>query len=128
MGYGKIYPMIHDPSPIEYYHKNFTCQALRFMYSASCVIFPDNGDGADVARRCTAQIMGQSELGIFKLPFPGPAVELEIHLVNHPEAGSADGTAEALQPAVHLAGNTAPVKIVESIHNVFYRTTPGGYF
>ena len=42
----------------------------------------------------TAQVMGQTETGVFDLPLPGPAMKLEIHFIKHAQARGPDGMAE----------------------------------
>ena len=57
--------------------------SLRFALCALPVVFPNNRYTADIHGRETAQIMGQSELGIFDLTFSGLAVKLKIHFIQH---------------------------------------------
>ena len=61
--------------------------------------------------------MGQSKSGIFNLSFTGQAVKLQIHLVQHSEARSTNGMAEAFQAAVDLAGYIA-VMVEYPVHHI----------
>ena len=51
----------------------------------------------------TAQVMGQPEARIVQLALAGPALQLQIQLVEHAQPRGADGMAETLEAAVDLA-------------------------
>ena len=81
------------------------------------IVSPHDGDGVHVHEGETAQIMGQSEFGIFELSFPSPAMELEIHFINHSQSRRADWMAKALEAAVDLTGNFS-IRVVETFKHV----------
>ena len=53
--------------------------------------------------RKAAQIVRQCEARVFQLALGGPALKLQVALIHHPQTGSADGMAEALQTTINLA-------------------------
>src|SRR3990172_4575895 len=67
----------------------------------------DDRDRGDVLAREAPEIVRETEHGVARLPLASPAAELQVHLVEHAQAGGADRGAEALQAAVHLAGHPA---------------------
>src|SRR5215471_2980779 len=77
----------------------------------------DDGHARHVLARRAAEIVGHGDLGVLELAGAGAALELQVHLVEHPEARGADRMAEAFQAAVDLAGNLA-VRIVEAVEHV----------
>ena len=80
----------------------------------------DDADTANIHEREPAQVVGQPKPGILELPVAGPAEQLQVHLVEHPEAGGTDRMAEALQAAVDLA-RYATVCVIEAVHDVLDR-------
>ena len=70
-------------------------------------VSPDNRDAADVHVRHPAQVVREAKARVGQLPLVGSPQELQVHLIQHPQPGGADGMAEAFQPAVGLAGHLA---------------------
>ena len=56
--------------------------------------------------------MGQSVPGIFQLPFAGPAVELQIHFVEHAQTGGTDGVADGDGTTVDVHNRRVPAHIL----------------
>src|SRR5215467_12774020 len=77
----------------------------------------DDGHARHVLARRAAEIVGHADPGILELARAGPALELQIHLVEHAQARGADRMAGALQPAVDLARDLA-VGVVEAVEHV----------
>src|SRR5690242_4590731 len=77
----------------------------------------DDGDARHVLARRAAEIVGHADLRVLELARAGPALELQVHLVEHAQARGTDRMAEALEAAVDLAGDLA-VGIVEAVEHV----------
>ena len=58
--------------------------------------------------------MRQPEFGVLELAFVSPALELQVHFVEHANSGAPDGMPEQLQPTVDLAGYF-PIIIVKAV-------------
>src|SRR6266853_774350 len=81
------------------------------------LVAADDGHAGHVLARRAAQIVGHADARILQLAGAGAALELQVHLVEHAQAGGADRMAEAFQPAVDLAGDLA-VGVVEAVEHV----------
>ena len=90
------------------------------------IVLPHNGDAAHIHERHPAQVVGQAEAGVFDLPFPGPAVKLEVHLIEHAQTRGPDGMAEAFQPPIHLGRDPAAVAVIETVQGVPNGLSPFG--
>ncbi len=76
--------------------------------------------------REAAEIMGEPDARQFlALALAGAALQLQIHLVDHPQPRRADRMAETFQPAVDLAGQ-GPLGVVETVEHVEDRAALGG--
>src|SRR3979490_2602643 len=81
-------------------------------------VFAHDGDGANVALRKAAEVVGEAEARlVLALALAGAALHLQVHFIDHPEARGADGMTEALQAAVDLTGYLA-VGVVEAVEHV----------
>src|SRR5687767_12122180 len=66
----------------------------------SGALVADDGDRADVLRRLATQVVDQPGLGVGQLARARPALQLQVHLVEHADAAGAHRMAEALEAAV----------------------------
>src|SRR5258705_3951029 len=81
-------------------------------------VLADNRDGSDIAMGETTKVVRQAKHRlVLALALAGAAVHLQVHLIDHAQAGSADRMAETFQAAVDLAGDL-PVRIVKSVEHI----------
>src|SRR5689334_11738675 len=80
---------------------------LAVMTCSSGAFEADDGDRTDVLRRLAAEVVGQAHGGLAQLARTRPALQLQVHLVEHADAAGADRVAEALEATVDLAGDLA---------------------
>src|SRR5215212_8519649 len=105
-------PSLNEKPPPRPHGRREGCP-FRVLFVAA-----DDGDARDVLARRAAEIVGHADARILELARPRLALQLQVHLVEHAQARSADRMAEALQPAVDLAGDLA-VGVVEAVEHVF---------
>src|SRR3954469_18169284 len=80
----------------------------------------ENSHAGDVAGRRSPEIVGQSQADIGALTIACAPLKLQVHLISHAQPGRADRVAEALEPAVDLAGDFA-AGVEETIEHVLDR-------
>src|SRR3546814_8521978 len=83
----------------------------------SLVEAAEDRDRRDAVERRAAEIVRQPEIDLRELPIAGAAAKLVIDLIGHAQARGAHRMAEAFEPAVGLARDSA-AEIIFAVENV----------
>ena len=93
------------------------------MVNVSGALAPDDGYGTNVLVRVAAEVVRQPAVDLPQLAFTGAAVDLQVDLVHHAQARSANRVTETLESAVGLARQGAVVAETTLPHSGFIEVT-----
>ena len=71
----------------------------------------------------TAQVVRQTVTGVIELSLSGPAQQLQIHLIDHPQSRRTDGMTETLESPVHL-GRHFTISVIDAVQDILPGLAP----